>query len=88
MNSVLDSSNPHRLMSLASRIKSIYRALTAEELAEFSRSHGSRFSDGRNGAAFRRSAWVPVSDSIQLQSPSGLCSRACSRCPLRLRVHK
>jgi excisionase family DNA binding protein len=34
MNSVLDSSNPHRLMSLASRIKAIHRALTAEELAE------------------------------------------------------
>jgi len=34
MNSVLDSPNPHRLMSLASRIKSIHRALTAEELAE------------------------------------------------------
>ena len=34
MNSVLDSPNPHRLMSLASRIKAIHRALTAEELAE------------------------------------------------------
>jgi excisionase family DNA binding protein len=34
MNSVLDSSNPHRLMSLASRIKAIHRALRAEELAE------------------------------------------------------
>lgn len=33
MNSVLDSPNPHRLMSLASRIKAIHRALTAEELA-------------------------------------------------------
>jgi excisionase family DNA binding protein len=34
MTSILDSSNPHRLMSLASRIKAIHRALTAEELAE------------------------------------------------------
>ena len=34
MNSVLDSPNPHRLMSLASRIKAIHRALNAEELAE------------------------------------------------------
>jgi excisionase family DNA binding protein len=34
MNSVLDSSNPHRLMSLASRINAIHRALNAEELAE------------------------------------------------------
>jgi len=34
MNSVLDSPNPHRLMSLASRIKAIHRALTAEELAK------------------------------------------------------
>ena len=34
MNSVLDSPNPHRLMSLASRIKAIHRALTAEELAD------------------------------------------------------
>jgi excisionase family DNA binding protein len=34
MNSVLDSSNPHRLMSLASRIKAIHRALTAEELGD------------------------------------------------------
>ena len=34
MNSVLDSPNPHRLMSLASRINAIHRALTAEELAE------------------------------------------------------
>jgi hypothetical protein len=37
MNSVLDSPNPHRLMSLASRIKAIHRALTAEELAELRR---------------------------------------------------
>ena len=34
MNSVLDSPNPRRLMSLASRINAIHRALTAEELAE------------------------------------------------------
>ncbi len=34
MKSVLDSPNPHRLMSLASRINAIHRALTAEELAE------------------------------------------------------
>ncbi len=34
MNSVLDSPNPHRLMSLASRINAMHRALTAEELAE------------------------------------------------------
>ena len=34
MNSVLDSTNPHRLMSLASRINSFHRALTAEELAK------------------------------------------------------
>lgn len=34
MSSVLDSPNPHRLMSLASRINAIHRALTAEELAE------------------------------------------------------
>ena len=33
MNSVLDSPNGHWLMSLASRIKAIHRALTAEELA-------------------------------------------------------
>src|SRR6266571_3247578 len=34
MKSVLDSPNKHRLMSLASRINAIHRALTAEELAE------------------------------------------------------
>jgi excisionase family DNA binding protein len=34
MKSVLNRPNPHRLMSLASRINAIYRALTAEELAE------------------------------------------------------
>jgi predicted DNA-binding transcriptional regulator AlpA len=34
MNSILDSPNPRRLMSLASRINAIHRALTAEELAE------------------------------------------------------
>ena len=34
MNSVLDSPNPRRLMSLASRINAIHRALTADELAE------------------------------------------------------
>ena len=34
MKSVLDSPNLHRLMSLASRINAIHRALTAEELAE------------------------------------------------------
>ena len=34
MNSVLDSPNPRRLMSLASRINAIHRALTAEELAK------------------------------------------------------
>jgi response regulator of citrate/malate metabolism len=34
MNSVLDSPNPRRLMSLASRIQAIHRALTAEELAD------------------------------------------------------
>src|SRR3954465_13628008 len=34
MSSVLDSPNPRRLMSLASRINAIHRALTAQELAE------------------------------------------------------
>lgn len=34
MNSVLDSPNPRRLMSLASRINAIHHALTADELAE------------------------------------------------------
>jgi len=34
MKSVLDSPNRHSLMSLASRINAIHRALTAEELAE------------------------------------------------------
>ena len=34
MKSALDSPNPHRLMSLASRINAIHRPLTAEDLAE------------------------------------------------------
>jgi excisionase family DNA binding protein len=34
MKSVLDSPNRHRLISLASRINAIHRALTADELAE------------------------------------------------------
>jgi excisionase family DNA binding protein len=33
-SSLLDSPNPHRLMSLASRINAIHRALTAEEFAK------------------------------------------------------
>ena len=47
--SVLDSPNPHRLMSLASRIKAIHRALTAESLSNRSRSPDYHSPTGKKG---------------------------------------
>ena len=37
MNSLLDSPNPRRLMSLASRINAIHRALTLKSLQSYFR---------------------------------------------------
>jgi hypothetical protein len=71
MNSVLDSPNPHRLMSLASRIKAIHRALTAEELAELLQVARITILRRAKRAAYRRFEWVLASDSTLLQSPSG-----------------
>lgn len=71
MKSALDSPNPHRLMSLASRTNAIHRPLTAEDLAELlqiARITILRFAGGAASCLFK---WVPASDSTQLQSPSG-----------------
>jgi predicted DNA-binding transcriptional regulator AlpA len=54
MNSVLDSPNPRRLLSLASRINAIHRALTAEDLAELLQMSRITILRRANGELYRR----------------------------------
>src|SRR5438876_9510582 len=70
--------------SLASRIKGIHHALTADELAKMLRLSRITFSDAPSAARFHHFAWALACVSTQLQSAHGSCCRASNRCPLRV----